>query len=46
MLEDLYSQESTSAGRRFSRLAALMKANTNRKMHSYQAADWTTLDNP
>ncbi|XP_046793643.1 adenylate cyclase type 10-like [Gallus gallus] len=39
LLEDLYSQEGTSGGQRFSRLAALMKANTDSKMHSYQAAD-------
>ncbi|XP_040511828.1 adenylate cyclase type 10-like [Gallus gallus] len=39
LLEDLYSQEDTSGGQRFSRLAALMKANMDSKMHSYQAAD-------
>lgn len=42
MLEDLYNKEATSAGQRFSRLAALMKANTDRKMDSYQAVDSST----
>ena len=42
LLEDLYNKEATSDGQRFSRLAALMKANTDRKMDSYQAVDSST----
>ncbi|XP_068264110.1 adenylate cyclase type 10-like [Nyctibius grandis] len=40
LLEHLCSQEGTSSARRFSRLAARMKANTDRAAHSYQAGDF------
>ncbi|KAM6032727.1 adenylate cyclase type 10-like isoform 1-T1 [Theristicus caerulescens] len=39
LLEHLFSLEGTSSGQRFSRLAARMKANTDRAADSYQAAD-------
>ncbi|XP_075377318.1 LOW QUALITY PROTEIN: adenylate cyclase type 10-like [Mycteria americana] len=39
LLEHLFSLEGTSSGRMFSRLAARMKANTDRAADCYQAAD-------
>ncbi|KAM6336772.1 adenylate cyclase type 10 [Alca torda] len=39
LLEHLFSLEGTSSGRRFSRLAARMKANTDRAADSYWAAE-------
>ncbi|XP_066844000.1 adenylate cyclase type 10 isoform X2 [Anser cygnoides] len=39
LLGHLYSLEGTSGGRRFSRLAALMKANTDRRMDSAREED-------
>ncbi|XP_072216513.1 adenylate cyclase type 10-like [Excalfactoria chinensis] len=39
LLKDLYNQEGTPRGQKFSRLAALMKANTDIKMRFYQAAE-------
>ncbi|XP_049653417.1 adenylate cyclase type 10-like [Accipiter gentilis] len=39
LLEHLFSLEGTSSGRTFSRLAARMKANTDRAADSYRAAD-------
>ncbi|XP_074874611.1 adenylate cyclase type 10-like [Buteo buteo] len=39
LLEHLFSLEGTSSGRTFSRLAARMKANTDRAVDSYRAAD-------
>ncbi|XP_050769781.1 adenylate cyclase type 10-like [Gymnogyps californianus] len=39
LLEHVFSLEGTSSGQMFSRLAARMKANTDRAADSYQAAD-------